>query len=279
MYSTEVTMDAPIWIVRKVLMDPLFISGISGHISITKFKDKQKGEYLMGDRIRELSAPTDEFIALYILVRTTKDFKYAEGIFKGPIVNMQSIKYSGMSNDGKLEFTIQFLPKSLGNTQTKLYIATDVKYNDSLLDKILGRTAVDFARHIVEDHFATYARVYFPSLYGDIIKSITDKEKMTQGLSLTPSFEFSGDATSILSKINEIVSQLDLGLIKVNFSKVNCNIVIQNKEMKRAICKSDSDVKVGFEALSMIISAKGQGKMEVYSLKLEDLIDTLYTLA
>ncbi|WP_014511677.1 hypothetical protein [Saccharolobus solfataricus] len=49
--------------------------------------------------------------------------------------------------------------------------------------------------------------------------------------------------------------------------------------MKRAICRSDSSVKVGFEALSMIISAKGQGKMEVYSVKMEDVIDTLYTLA
>jgi hypothetical protein len=279
MYSTEVIIDVPIWIVRKILMDPLFISGISGHISITEFKDKQKGEYLMGDRIRELSAPTDEFIALYIIETTTKDFKYAEGIFKGPIVNMQSIKYFGMTNDGKLEFKAELVPKSLGNTQTRLYIATDIKYNDSLIDKILGRSAVDFAKHIVEDHFATYARVYFPLLYGDIIKSKTDKEKITQGLPLTPLFEFSGDAASILSKINETISQLDLGLIKVNFSKVNCNIVIQNKEMKRAICKSEGNVKVGFEALSMIISAKGQGKMEVYSLKLEDLIDILYTLA
>jgi len=283
MYSTELTLNSPSWIVRKFLMDPLFISGVSGHISILKFKDKQKDEYIMGDRIRELSAPTDEFIALYILLRTNKDFKYTEGIFNGPKVTMESIKYSGMSDDGKLEFTIEFMPKSLGDTQTRLYVATNVKYNDSLLDKMLGKSAVDFAKHIVEDHFATYVRVYFPSLYGDIIRSLTnketDKEKTTQGLSLTPLFEFSGDATSILSKINEMVSQLDLGLIKVNFGKVNCNIIVQNKDMKRAICRSDSNVKAGFEALSLIISAKGQGKMEVYSVKMEDLIDTLYTLA
>ncbi|QXJ28601.1 hypothetical protein J5U23_01470 [Saccharolobus shibatae B12] len=279
MYSTELTLNSPIWIVRKFLMDPLFISGVSGHISILKFKDKQNNEYLMGDRIRELSTPTDEFIALYILLRTSKDFKYTEGIFKGPEVKMQSIKYSGMSDDGKLEFTIEFMPKSLGDTQTRLYVATNVKYNDSLLDKMLGKSAVDFAKHIVEDHFVTYARVYFPSLYGDIIKIFNTKGKPTQGLSVAPSLEFTGDAGSILSKINEMISQLDLGLIKVNFDKLSCNIVVQNTEMKRAICRSDSNVKTGFEALSMIISAKGQGKIEVYSVKIEDLMETLYALA
>jgi len=279
MYSTEVTSNVPSWIARKILMDPLFVSGISGHISILKFKDNQKNEFLAGDRIRELSSPTSEFYALYILLRTSKDFKYTEGIFKGPEISVQSIKYIGKSDDGKLEFSIEFMPKSIGDDQTRLYIATNIKYNDSLLDRVLGRSAVDFAKHIAEDHIATYARVYFPSLFGDVIRSISGKEKPAQGLSLAPSLEFTGDATAILSKINEMTSQLELGLLKVNFGKLNCNIVVQNKEMKRAICRSDSSVKVGLEALSMIISAKGQGKMEVYSVKMEDLIDTLYALA
>ncbi|BFI76801.1 hypothetical protein [Sulfurisphaera ohwakuensis] len=279
MYNTEVIINAPIYFVKKMLMDPLVISGISGHIAILKFKDKQKNEYLMGDKIRELSAPTDEFIALYILLRTSKDFKYAEGFFKGPEITVESIKYYGKTDDGKLEFTIEFMPKNLGSTQTRLYIATTVKYNDSLLDKIMGRSAVDFSKHIVEDHFATYARIYFPALYGDIIKSLTSTEKTSQGLMIAPSFEFTGDASSILSKINEIISQLDLGLIKVNFDKLNCSIVVQNKEMKKAVCRSDGNVKMGFEALSMIISAKGQGKIEVYAIKIEDIIDTLYALA
>ncbi|QGA53994.1 hypothetical protein GFS03_05090 [Sulfolobus sp. E5-1-F] len=277
MYSTEVKINAPIFVVRKILMDPLFTSGISGHIAILKFKDKQKNEFLMGDRIRELSAPTDEFEALYILMRTSKDFKYTEGIYRGPEVSLQSIKYSGISNDGKLEFTIEFMPKSIGDSQTTLYIATKVKYNDSLLDKLLGKSAVDFAKHIVEDHLGMYARVYFSYLYGDIIKNLASKERSTQGLSITPLFEFTGNAGSILSKINETISQLDLGKIKVNFDNLTCDIVVQNKEMKRAICRSDNIIKTGFEALAMIISAKGEGKMEVYSVKVEDLIEILYS--
>ena len=120
MYSTELVINAPTFFVRKILMDPMFVSGTSGHIAILKFKDKQKNEYLAGDKIRELSAPTDEFIALYILLKTNKDFKYEEGIFKGPEITVQSIKYYGKTDDGKLEFTIEFMPKNLGNTQTRL---------------------------------------------------------------------------------------------------------------------------------------------------------------
>ncbi|WP_260311113.1 hypothetical protein [Sulfurisphaera ohwakuensis] len=48
--------------------------------------------------------------------------------------------------------------------------------------------------------------------------------------------------------------------------------------MKKAVCRSNGNVKMGFEALSMIISAKGQGKIGVYTIKIEDIIDTLYAL-
>ncbi|MBB5253553.1 hypothetical protein [Sulfurisphaera ohwakuensis] len=64
----------------------------------------------------------------------------------------------------------------------------------------------------------------------------------------------------------------------MNLDKLNCSIVVQNKEMKKAVCRSNGNVKMGFEALSMIISAKGQGKIGVYTIKIEDIIDTLYAL-
>ena len=276
MYRGDIVINAPVQFVRKFAMDPLLISGIFGHVAILGFKDKAKNEYLFGDRIRELTAPANEFKALFILLKSGGNFKYADGVFKGPEVTAEGIKYSGYSDDGKLEFEISIILKSLGENVTRVYFETNFKYNDPLLDRLLGRSAVDFAKHIVEDHFITYTRVYFPS-FVDLMgqRGIPS----TSSVSLSPISEFTGDAGSLLAKINEVITQLNLGVIKVSFDKLNCSIVVENKAMKKAVCKSDGATKTGFEALSMIMTAKGQGKMEVYALNIEDLIESLSTLA
>jgi len=279
MYMGDILINAPVYFVRKFIMDPLIIAGTSGHISILGFKDKAKNDYLFGDKIRELSAPATEFRVLYILLKTGLNFQYTDGVFIGPELTAEGVKYYGYSDDGRLEFEINFMPKSLGENSTRLYIATNVKYNDSLLDRILGRKAVDFARHIVEDHFITYARVYFPSFF-DLVPSMRSKEQSSvPSVSLSPISQFSGDAGSILIKINEAITQLNLGVIKVKFDKLTCNIVVENKTMKKAVCKSENEIKTGFEALSMILGTKGQGKMEVYSVNVEDIIESLSILA
>jgi len=279
MYRGDIVINAPVQFVRKFAKDPVYISGVTGHISILGFKDKAKNEFLFGDKIRELSAPAKEFKVLYILLKKGGDFKYADGVFKGPETTMDGIKYYGYSDDGKLEFEISIMPKSLGENLTRMFFATNVKYNDSFLDRLLGRSAVDFARHIVEDHFMTYARVYLSSL-PDLLSSMGQKEKpSTSPVSLSPISEFTGDAGSVLAKINEAITQLNLGVIKVNFDKLNCSIVVENKTMKKAVCKGESGTKTGFEALSMIMTAKGQGKMEVYTVNVEDLIESLTVLS
>jgi len=279
MYRGDLVVNAPVQFARKFAMDPLIISGISGHISIRGFKDKAKNEFLFGDRIRELSAPANEFKALFILLKSGGNFKYADGVFKGPEVTMDGIKYSGYSDDGKLEFEISIMPKSLGENVTRLYFATNVKYNESFMDRLLGRSAVDFAKHIVEDHFITYARVYFSS-FADLLSSFTQKGySSTSSISLSPISEFTGDAAGVLAKMNETITQLNLGVIKVSFDKLNCSIVVENKAMKKAVCKGENGIKTGFEALSMIMSAKGQGKMQVYTINVEDLIESLAVLA
>jgi len=188
------------------------------------------------------------------------------------------IRYFGYTDDGKLEFEIIFIPKSLGENLTNIHFATTVKYNDSLLERLLGRSAVDLARHIVEDHFITYTRVYFPS-FVSFISSIELIEKSSpSSVSLPRTSQFSGDAGSVLTKINEVITQLDLGVIKVKFGGLTCSIVVENKTMKKAVCKSDSETRTGFEALSMIMSAKGQGKMEVYAINVEDIVESLSIL-
>ena len=278
MYRGDIVVNAPVQFARKFAMDPLLISGISGHITILGFKDKVKNEYLFGDRIRELTAPANEFKALFILLKSGGNFKYADGVFKGPEVTAEGIKYSGYSDDGKLEFEISIITKSLGENLTRVYFMTNVKYNDSFMDRLLGRSAIDFAKHIVEDHFMTYARVYFPS-FSDLLSSMGQREKSsTSPVSLSPISEFTGDAAEVLAKINEAITQLNLGVIKVSFDKLNCSIVVENKTMKKAVCKGESGIKTGFEALSMIMSAKGQGKMEVYAINVEDIVESLSIL-
>jgi len=279
MYRGDIVINAPIQFVRRFVMDPLIISGISGHISIRGFKDKAKNEYLFGDRIRELSAPANEFKALFILLKRGSNFKYADGVFKGPEVTMDGIKYSGYSDDGKFEFEISIIPKSLGENLTRVYFGTNVKYNDSFMDRLLGRSAVDFAKHIVEDHFITYTKQYFPS-FSDLLSSMGQRDMSSpSSVSLSPISEFTGDAAGVLAKMNEAITQLNLGVIKVSFDKLNCSIVVENKAMKKAVCKGENGIKTGFEALSMIMSAKGQGKMEVYALNIEDIVESLSILA
>jgi len=281
MYRGDTVINAPVQFVRRFVMDPLIISGISGHISILGFKDKAKNEFLFGDRIRELSAPANEFKALFILLKRGSNFKYADGVFKGPEVTMDGIKYSGYSDDGKLEFEISFIPKSLGENLTRMYFATNVKYNDSFMDRLLGRSAVNFARHIVEDHFITYTKVYFSS-FADLLSSMGQRDMSSpSSVSLSPISEFTGDAGSLLAKMNEVMSQLNLGVIKMSFDKLNCSIVVENKTMKKAMCKSDKEIRTGLEAISMIITTatKGQGKMQVYTINVEDLIESLAVLA
>jgi len=279
MYRGDIVVSAPVQFARKFAMDPLIISGISGHISILGFKDKAKNEYLFGDRIRELTAPANEFKALFILLKSGGNFKYADGVFKGPEVTMDGIKYSGYSDDGKLEFEISTMPKSLGENLTRVYFATNVKYNDSFMDRVLGRSAVDFAKHIVEDHFITYAKQYFPS-FSDLLSSMGQRDKSSpSSVSLSPISEFSGDAGGVLAKMNEVITQLNLGVIKVSFDKLNCSIVVENKTMKKAVCKNGNGIKTGLEAISMIMTAKGQGKMEVYAMNIEDIIESLSVLA
>jgi len=279
MYRGDIVVNLPVQFVRKFLMDPLLIAGISGHIVIRWFKDKAKNEYLSGNRIRELSAPTNEFKAIFVLRTSSGDYKYLEGVFKGPEVTMEEIKYYGYTDDGKLEFGITIMPKSLGGSATRIYFMTNFKYNDSLMDRLLGRTAEDFAKHIVEDRFITYARVYFQS-YAELFSAMGQKEGPSpSSVSLYPISEFTGDAASLLAKMNEVVSQLNLGVIKVSFDKLNCSIVVENKTMKKAVCKSDKEIRTGLEAISMIITAKGQGKMQVYTINVEDLIESLAVLA
>lgn len=186
---------------------------------------------------------------------------------------MDRIKYSGYSDDNKLEFEISIIPKSLGENLTRMYFATNVKYNDSFMDRLLGRSAVDFAKHIVEDHFITYARVYFSS-FADLLSSMGQREISSPSpISLSPISEFTGDAAGVLAKMNQVITQLNLGVIKVSFDKLNCSIVVENKTMKKAVCKGENGIKTGFEELSMIMSAKGQGKMQVYTINVEDLIE------
>ena len=280
MYRGDIIINAPVQFVMKFIEDPLIIAGISGHIAILKFKDKVKDEYLFGDKIKELSAPTNEFKVLYILLKSDGTFKYAEGVFIGPEVTMENgIRYFGYTDDSKLEFEINFILKGLGENLTSIHFATTVKYNDSLLERLLGRSTVDLARHIVEDHFITYIRVYF-SAFVSFIHSIELIEKSSpSSISLPPISQFTGDAGSVLVKINEITTQLDLGVIKVKFDGLTCSIIVENKAMKKAVCKSDGETRTDFEALSMILSAKGQGKMEVYAINVEDIIESLSILA
>lgn len=280
MYSGDILVNAPIQLVTKFIMDPLIIAGVSGHIAILGFKDEAKNEYLFGDKITELSTPTNEFKALYILPKSDGNFKYDEGVFIGPEVTIENgVRYSGYTDDGKFELEINIIPKGIEENLTNIHFMTNVKYNDSLLERLLGKSPIDFARQIVEDHFMTYVRLYFPSFI-NYITSIELAEKPSPSLiSLSPISQFTGDAGSLLAKINEVIAQLNLGVIKVKLDGLTCSIVVENKAMKRAVCKSESEIKTDFEALSMIMTTKGQGKMEVYALNIEDIIESLATLA
>jgi len=278
MYTRDLVINVPAFYVRKFAMDPFIISGISGHIAILGSKGEKDMESSSEAETEKVLAQPNEFNALFILPMRGGGSKYVDGIFKGPEVTMDGIKYYGRTNDGKLEFEGEIITKSLGDNSTRVYFSANIKYNDSFMDRLLGKSAEDFAKHIVEKHFIRYAKMYLPS-YAELFSSMG--KNSSSSVSLSPISEFTGDAGSLLAKMNEVMSQLNLGVIKMSFDKLNCSIVVENKTMKKAMCKSDKEIRTGLEAISMIITTatKGQGKMQVYAINVEDLIESLAVLA
>ena len=260
MYRADVVVKAPVSVVRKLAVDPFIVAGVSGHISIIGIKDKEKNEYVLGD---ELAKPENEFAVVYLL-RTSmseRNYKPVLGIFKGPEISIEGIKYYGYTNDHKLEFEIGILPRSLGENLTRIFFTVKVKYNDSLLDKLLGRTDADFAKHVVDDHFITYAKHYFNF-------NVENGNSLPKFLV----FSYSGNIKLILKKVNEIVSQLDLGVIKIDVGKVKCSVIVKEKEIKEAVCKSSEGEEIDFNQLSNL---NVEGKLEVYRINIGELVENL----
>jgi len=267
MYRGDTVINAPVQFVRKFASDPVLISGIFG-LAIIGVKDKSRDIFLYGDEIKQLSMPSDEFKVVFP-VRKNSDFVFVTGTWKGPEILMDGIRYYGISDDKKLEVEVKIVLKGLADYTTRVYFEADFKYKGSFMDRFLGRKAEDFAKYIVEDRFVTYVKAYFKSF----VELLPEMEKSSAPLSLSPIFEFSGDAVNILAKINELIAQLNVAVIKVDFDKLNCRIVAENKEMKKVMCKSEGKIKSDFEALSMIMTARGQGKMEVYGMNTDQVFE------
>ena len=271
MYREDAVIPAPVQFIKKFATDAVLISGIFG-LAIIGVKDKARDKFLYGDEIRELSSPTDEYKVVFP-IRKGNDFTFVVGTWVGPEVSMDGIRYHGISDDEKLEVEVRIVLKSLADNTTRVYFEADFKYKGSFMDRFLGRKAEDLAKYIVEDRFITYVRAYFKSFLELLPTMGQDGKPSISSFSLTPIIEFTGEAKDILAKINETIAQLSVAVIKVDIDKLNCRIVAENKEMKKAMCKSEGKIKTDFEALSMIMTARGQGKMEVYGINTDEVFE------
>lgn len=254
MYRSQIDLQIPKSLAMEFGKDPFIIAGIFGHVAILSVKDKIKGEFVTPD---DLQQPANEFRVAYVY-GVPPNYKVYPGIFKGPEIAGDEIKYSGYTEDGKVSFTLSFIFKSLGSI-TRLYITTNFEYRGSFLDKLIGRSSFDLAKHIVEGHYIPYIKFYFNY-------HVPKEMELTKKVVL----EEEGDMSMIIEKFKEVIKSLQYGVVEITSEGLECTFVIVNGNVKKGVCKGGNEIKTDAEALSSLLFVSGKGKITVYEVNLED---------
>ncbi|WP_338602609.1 hypothetical protein V6M85_02565 [Sulfolobus tengchongensis] len=256
MFRTEIDVPLPKSLILDFVRDPFIVGGVFGHVAVLQVKDKVKGDFVTPEYLQQ---PLNEFRVAYIY-GVPPDYKVFPGIFKGPEILVDEIRYTGSTDDGKMSFKLSFILKSAGSS-TRLYMSSEFEFKESFLQKLLGRSSFDLAKHIIEGHFIPYIKFYLNS-------HVPKEVKVGKRVLL----EEEGDMNYIIAKFKEIVKNTNTGIIEINNEDLDCSFMVINGDIKKAICRGGKEVKRDNEALSALLFASGKGKLTVYDINLEDYI-------
>ena len=150
-------IDAPKSVLFVIVSNPLFISGVLGHVSILEAYDPKKNDFVPPSVLTGL--PT-KFRVAYIFGTHEGKLATKLGEMEGPIPFIDSITYKGFTYDNKVKWELTFTFKELGPSKTRVTIINTTEVEEGLFSRFLGRDQFDVADHVVKEHIIPFIKLY-----------------------------------------------------------------------------------------------------------------------
>jgi hypothetical protein len=240
-------------------MDPFLISGVFSHGNILKAYDQKQGKYV---GLSSLSSFTNRFLVVYVFGTPDTKMNFFEGEMEGPIFGVDGIKYRGWSSDQKFTWEIRFEVKPIKPEETLVRIFVAYDYKASGLERLLGRTPLGLAQHIIEDHIIPYIKHFFKTESGIELDDIPSTKLLDE----------QGLFSQILPKIKKVSEDVEYGVAVIKGENVSGKILIKNRKIVGIEVNHKDQTLQGQDAMLELVSLLTPVSVTLYAVNLDEVL-------
>lgn len=250
--------------------NPVFISGLLGHVSILEAYDPKQDRFVSPE---ELTAAPTKFKVAYVFGTSESKVSMQLGEMEGPTTYVDTITYKGFTYDNKMKWEITFTLKELSPSKTRVTIVNRTEVEEGLFDRFLGRDHFDLADHVVREHIIPFIKLY-------INHSASLRESVVQGLvNYKTLAEEEGTVKDVTAKLMRLAreSKAEHTMITIQGDNYRGKIVLKDgKPVDVSIKYADGSTKTGDDALAEALASTAKGKMTLYSVDADNLVSNAF---
>ena len=266
----EVVIDAPKSVLIMMASNPVFISGLLGHISILRAYDPKKNDYVPPEELT--TAPT-KFKVAYIFGTPESKVSVQLGEMEGPITYVDTITYKGFTYDNKMKWEMTFTFKELSPGKTRVNIVSRTEEEKGFFSRFLGRNQFSLADHAIKAHIIPFIQLYMSQL-------MQFKMSVAQGsVEYRVLAEEEGVVSEILAKLMRVAkeSNAEHAMIAIQGEGFKGKVVLKGgKPVESWFSFGNNSIKTGNEAIVEALSSTAKGKGWLYTVDVNSLVDSVF---
>ena len=267
-YKYEITVRASRERVVEILSDPFLFAGISGHMEIVKVFDSAVQDFV---ELAEAKSPTARFKVAYIF--DIKDGKTSTevGEMTGPVFTPEGVSYSGFTEDGKLNWSLNIEVKGITGTESQVRFSGNVECEESFVGRLLlkWKSCGELLEKMVKGHIIPYLFSFLRST-------------PSARLQVTPTLVYSevGTLSEVMPKVFRAVQGVHYGMVVIIGEDVKGRLLIADGNISEMNVTMGLEVITDVSAIVRLLNSQSGAKVYVYSVNVEqqvrEVLDQVY---
>ena len=254
--------------VLEVLSDPFLFAGISGHMEIVKVFDSAVQDFV---EPAEAKSPTAKFKVVYVFDLKDGKTSTALGEMTGPVFTPEGVSYSGFTDDGKLNWSLNIEVKGITGTESQVRFSGNVECEETLVDRLLSRwkSCSELLDMMVRGHIIPYLLSFL-------------RPTPSAKLQVTPTLVYSevGTLSEIMPKVSRAVQDVHYGMVVIIGEDVKGRLLIIDGNVVETDVNMGLEVISGVSAMLKLFNSQSRANAYVYSVNVEqqvrEVLDQVY---